>query len=79
MQFSIEKQRVDGGTIGDYVKGKQTTAYSSVWLDFAGSNFIRCSVQCGSFLRILEVSPTDTLLSVIQTIPIVSESTSFHR
>ena len=79
MRFSIEKQRVDGGTIGDYVKGKQTTAYSSVWLDFAGSNSIRCTVQCGSFLRILEVSPTDTLLSVVQTIPYVRESALFHR
>lgn len=79
MQFSIEKQRVNGGTIGDYVKGKQTTAYLSVWLDFAGSNSIRCSVQSDSFLRILEVSPTDTLFSVIQSIPYVREKTLFHE
>ena len=79
MQFNIEKQRVDGGTIGDYVKGKQKTAYSSVWLDFSGSNSIRCSVQCGSFLRILDVSPSDTLLAAIQAVPTVDTLTSSHR
>ena len=79
MKFSIEKQRVDGGTIGDYVKGKQTTAYSSVWLDFSGSNSIRCSVQCGSFLRIMDVSPSDTLLSAIQAVPMASTLASSHQ
>ena len=57
---------MDGGIISDYVKGKQSTAYANIWLEYTNASRIRCSVQCGHFLRYVHVSPKITLDCIIR-------------
>ena len=62
----MENQKVSGGVISDYVKGKQSTAYANIWLDYTNANRIRCSVQCGRFFRCVQVSPMATLDCIVR-------------
>ena len=62
----MEKQPVSDGIIADYVKGPQSTAYANLWLDYASGSRIRCSVQCGHFVRWIQVSPEGTLDCIIR-------------
>lgn len=66
MKFDLENQSVTGGVIHDYVKGQQSTAYSNIWLDFSCTRSIRCSVCCGSIVRMVTVSPEMTLSDVVR-------------
>lgn len=62
----MEKQPVSDGIIADYVKGPQSTAYANLWLDYASGSRVRCSVQCGHFIRWIQVSPEGTLDCIIR-------------